>query len=44
MNLLRAVGAGFVLICGAFLAIAFRRESRMHKTKFSGINTQRRAG
>jgi protein SCO1 len=31
MNLLRAVGAGFVLICGAFLAIAFRRESRSHK-------------
>jgi protein SCO1 len=44
MNLLRAVGAGFVLICGTFLAIAFRRESRSHKTKLSHITTQRRAG
>jgi protein SCO1/2 len=31
MNSLRVVGAGFVLICGAFLAIALRRESRSHK-------------
>jgi protein SCO1 len=31
MNSLRVVGAGFVLICGTFLAIALRRESRSHK-------------
>jgi len=30
MNLLRVVGAGFVLVCGAFLAIALRRE-RSHQ-------------
>jgi len=30
MNSLRVVGAGFVLICGAFLAMAWRRESRSH--------------
>jgi protein SCO1/2 len=38
MNLLRGVGAGFVLICGAFIAIALRRESRSHKPEI------RRAG
>ena len=32
MNSLRVVGAGFVLICGTFLAIALRREQRSHKT------------
>jgi protein SCO1/2 len=31
MNALRVVGASFVLICGAVLAIAFRRESRAQK-------------
>jgi len=28
---LRFAGAGFVLVCGALLAMAFRRESRRHK-------------
>jgi protein SCO1 len=28
MNLVRAAGAGFVLICGTFLAVVFRRELR----------------
>ena len=28
INLVRAAGAGFVLICGAFLAVIFRREVR----------------
>jgi protein SCO1/2 len=32
MTSLRVVGAGFVLICGAFLAIALRRERRSHKS------------
>jgi protein SCO1/2 len=40
MNLLRAFGAGFVLIGGAVLAIALRRESRSNKTKLN----LRRAG
>ena len=31
MGGLRLAGAGFVLVCGAFLAMAFRRESRRHK-------------
>jgi len=35
MNLVRAAGAGFVLICGTFLAVVFRRERR------SGMNMKR---
>jgi protein SCO1 len=31
MTALRVVGAGFVLICGAFLAVALRRERRSHQ-------------
>jgi protein SCO1/2 len=31
MGALRFAAAGFVLICGAFLVIVFRRESRRHK-------------
>ena len=35
INLVRAAGAGFVLICGAFLAVIFRREVR------AGMNMKR---
>jgi protein SCO1/2 len=35
MNLVRAAGAGFVLICGTFLAVVFRREVR------AGLNKKR---
>ena len=28
MNMVRFAGAGFVLICGAFLFVAFRRDAR----------------
>jgi protein SCO1/2 len=38
MNIVRAAGAAFVLICGAFLAIVFRRESRHER------QTPRRVG
>jgi protein SCO1/2 len=34
-NLVRAAGAGFVLICGTFLAVVFRRERR------AGMNERR---